>query len=66
MTAPLRLTAFVTALVAVFGLAFGVGRITGDPAGPGDGVRDEMGDGHVRDVGSAGDGHVDDSSEEDG
>lgn len=66
MTAPLRLTAFVTGLVAVFGLAFGVGRITGDPAGPGDEVRDELGGGHGRDVGSTGDGHVDDSSEDDG
>lgn len=66
MAAPLRLTAFVAALVAVFGLAFGVGRVTADPAGAGDEVHEEMGDDHERDAGSTGDGHVGDTTEEDG
>lgn len=70
MAVPLRLAAFAVALVAVFGLAFGVGRTTGDPADAGtptdqDSPHQQMSDADMTDAdgaGGFGDGHDDRTS----
>ena len=67
MVVPARLAAFAAALVAVFGLAFGVGRATGDPVDEGtpsdqDSPHEQMTDAdmtHVESTGDFGDGHDD-------
>ena len=67
MGVPLRLSAFAAALLAVFGLAFGVGRATGDPVDPVD-AGDEVHGGLTGDHGGgfgADEGH-DDMAGEDG
>ena len=51
MSAPLRLTAFAVALSAVFGLSFGIGRVTGEPAAPRDELHEERGEGGDRPAG---------------
>ena len=58
MAVPLRLTAFALALVATFGLSFGVGKVTGDPSGPADEVHAGTGEGDHPDGHPAGDGEA--------
>ena len=66
MSVPLRLSAFAAALLAVFGLAFGVGRVTGDPVDDDrDEVHGEMTGDHLGGAGSGDEGH-DDMAGEDG
>ncbi len=65
MSVPLRLSAFAAALLAVFGLAFGVGRVTGEAVEDGDGVHGEMTGDHLDGPGTGDEGH-DDMAGEDG
>lgn len=65
MSVPLRLSAFAAALLAAFGLAFGVGRVTGDPVDAGNEVHGEMTGDHLGGAGSGGEEH-DDMAGEDG
>lgn len=70
MAVPLRLAAFAAALVAVFSLAFGVGRATGDPVDEGttsdqDSPHEQMTDADMTDAdgaGGFGEGHDDRTS----
>ena len=65
MSVALRLSAFAAVLVAVFGLAFGVGRVTGGPLDDGDEVHEEMTGDHLGGPGSSDEEH-DDMTGEDG
>lgn len=65
MSVPLRLSAFAAALLAVFGLAFGVGRLTGPvDAGDEDEVHGEMTGDHLDGAGSGGEEHDDMAGED--